>query len=211
MSDAPEIEPVAVADTPGDRRNGSRRRLAPWIALATAVVVGALFVVLAQADGGDAESAATPLIGKVAPAVSGTTIDGEPWELSRRKGSWVVLNFFQSTCVPCKEEHPELVRFVEQQRGLARDGAELYTIVYSDDDVGSVRDFFADNGGDWPVVLDPRGSIGVEFQVNKVPETWIISPEGVVVYRTIQQVEADALSALLQQLREARDAAVSGG
>jgi cytochrome c biogenesis protein CcmG/thiol:disulfide interchange protein DsbE len=218
MSDTYETEPVAddvpAAETgaaPSGATGRSRRRIAPWIALAVAVVVAALFVVLAQADGGDAESAATPLMGKVAPAVSGTTIDGEPWELSRRKGSWVVLNFFQSTCVPCKEEHPELVRFAEQQRSLDRDGAELYTIVYSDDDVGSVRKFFADNGGDWPVVLDPRGSIGVEFQVNKVPETWIISPEGVVVYRTIQKVEADSLSALMQQLREARDAAVSGG
>jgi cytochrome c biogenesis protein CcmG/thiol:disulfide interchange protein DsbE len=181
-----------------------RRRLAPWIALAVAGVLAALFVVLAAAHGGgDTESSATPLMGKVAPAVSGVTLDGTPWDLGRRKGSWVVLNFFQSTCVPCKEEHPELVRFVEQQRRLGADGAELYTIVFSDDSVDSVRSFFAENGGDWPVVLDPRGSIGVEFQVNKVPETWIVSPEGIVVFRTISKVTADALSAQLQQFREA--------
>jgi hypothetical protein len=53
---------------------------------------------------------------------------------------------------------------------------------------GMVRRFFAKNGGDWPIVLDPRGSIGVEFGVNKVPETWIISPSGVVVFRTISTV-----------------------
>jgi len=169
-----------------------------------AAVVAALFVVLAGAKGGTTESADTPLLGKVAPAVEGLTIDGEPWELARRKGSWVVLNFFQSNCVPCKEEHPELVRFVDQQRSLASDGAELHTIVYSDDNIQSVREFFADNGGDWPIVLDPRGSIGVEFQVNKVPETWVVSPDGVVVFRTISTVTADALSAQLQQFREAR-------
>src|SRR6187455_1531640 len=123
---------------------GRRRRIAPWIALGVAAVFAVLFVFLAGAKGGDTESADTPLLGEIAPAVSGTTIDGKPWELSRRKGSWVVLNFFQSTCVPCKEEHPELVRFVEEQRSLQSDGAELYTVVYSDDEVDSVRSFFAD-------------------------------------------------------------------
>ena len=92
----------------------SRRRIAPWIALAVAGVLAALFVVLAGAKSDQTDSADTPLIGKPAPAVAGETLAGEPWELSRRKGSWVVLNFFQSTCVPCKEEHPELVRFAEQ-------------------------------------------------------------------------------------------------
>jgi len=189
---------------------GRRRRIAPWIALGVAAVFAVLFVFLAGAKGGDTESADTPLLGEIAPAVSGTTIDGKPWELSRRKGSWVVLNFFQSTCVPCKEEHPELVRFVEQQRSLQSDGAELYTVVYSDDAVDSVRSFFADNGGDWPIVLDPRGSIGVEFQVNKVPETWVIDPDGRVVFRTIQKVSADALSAQIEQFREQRAATSNG-
>jgi len=181
----------------------ARRRLAPWIALAVAVVMAGLFVVLASAKGGETDSAETPLLGKPAPAVSGTTLEGQPWELSRRKGSWVVLNFFQSTCVPCKEEHPELVRFAEQQAGLGDDGAELYTIGFSDDSADSVIKFFADNGGDWPIIMDPRGEIGVAFAVNKVPETWIISPSGVVVFRTIAKINADQLSAQLQQFREA--------
>lgn len=180
-----------------------RRRIAPWIALAVAAVVAVLFVVLAGADNDDVDTAATPLIGKPAPAVTGTTLDGQTWELTRRKGSWVVLNFFQSTCVPCKEEHPELVRFAEQQARLGVDGAELYTIGFSDDSVEGITEFFEQNGGEWPIVLDPRGSIGVAFGVNKVPETWVISPDGVVVFRTISKITADSLSAQIQQFREA--------
>ena len=65
-----------------------------------------------------------------------------------------------------------------------------------------MRKFFAENGGDWPIVLDPRGSIGVAFAVNKVPETWVISPAGLVVFRTIAKVTADSLSAQIQQFRE---------
>jgi cytochrome c biogenesis protein CcmG/thiol:disulfide interchange protein DsbE len=179
-----------------------RRRIAPFIALAVALALAGLFVVLARAKSGETDSAATPLVGKPAPAAVGTTLDGQSWDLSRRKGSWVVLNFFQSTCVPCKEEHPELVRFAEQQRQLASDGAELYTIDFSDDSVSSVKSFFAENGGTWPVVLDPRGAIGVVFGVNKVPETWIVSPDGVVVFRTIAKITADGLSAQLDAFRK---------
>jgi len=181
----------------------SRRRIAPWIALAVGAVVAFLFVILASAKNDTTETAATPLLGKTAPAARGTTLDGDEWDLTRRKGSWVVLNFFQSSCVPCKEEHPELVRFAEQQAALGADGAELYTIVFSDDSPEAARKFFEDNGGDWPVILDERGSIGVSFGVNQVPETWIVSPGGVIVYRTIAKVTADTLSAQVQQFREA--------
>ena len=180
-----------------------RRRIAPWIALAVGAVIAFLFVILASANNDEIDTAATPLIGKPAPAVSGLTLDGHQWELTRRKGSWVVLNFFQSSCVPCKEEHPELVRFAEQQAALGADGAELYTVVFSDDSPEAATKFFEDNGGFWPVVLDERGSIGVAFGVNKVPETWIVSPSGVVVYRTIAKITADVLSAQVQQFREA--------
>ena len=52
-------------------------------------------------------------------------------------------------------EHPELVRFAEQQARLGADGAELYTIGFSDDSVDSVRKFFAENGGDYRYVVMP--------------------------------------------------------
>ena len=108
----------------------SRRRIAPIIVLAVAAVLAGLFWVLAVSRSGTADELGvvdSPLIGRPAPSLRGTTIDGEPFDLARRKGSWVVLNFFQSDCVPCKAEHPELVKFVEQQATFDN-GAELYTI-----------------------------------------------------------------------------------
>jgi cytochrome c biogenesis protein CcmG/thiol:disulfide interchange protein DsbE len=128
------------------------------------------------------------------------TLDGDSFDLARRKGSWVVLNFFNSTCVPCVQEHPELVAFSEQQAGLV-DGAELYTVVNDDRDE-AVRRFFADNGGDWPILTDDLGQIAVSFGVAKVPETWVIDPNGVVVQRQISRVAASQLAADLQRFRE---------
>jgi cytochrome c biogenesis protein CcmG/thiol:disulfide interchange protein DsbE len=178
----------------------TRRRLAPFVALAVAIVVAGLFVVLAGSDPTTNETAETALMGQAAPEAVGELADGTPFELARRKGDWVVLNFFQSSCVPCQREHPELVRFVEQQEGLA-DGARFYTVVY-DDDRDAVESFFAAEGGDWPVVYDEDGSIAVAFGVSKVPETWIIDPSGVVRERIITTVSADFLGSELQALRE---------
>jgi cytochrome c biogenesis protein CcmG/thiol:disulfide interchange protein DsbE len=176
------------------------KRIAPFIALAVAVVIAGLFVVLLGSDPPSDESAETNLMDQPAPEARGELADGTAFQLSRRKGDWVVLNFFQSSCVPCKEEHPELVKFVEGQQDRP-DGARFYSIVY-DDTRENVEAFFAEEGGGWPVVYDDHGSIAVAFGVSKVPETWIIDPSGVVRFRTIATVSADQLGAILQQLRE---------
>ncbi len=100
--------------------------------LVVAVLVAGLFVVLAGSEPSTNETADTHLLGRPAPAATGELADGDGFDLARRKGSWVVLNFFTSDCVPCIQEHPELVAFEEQQRALGAEGAELYTVVYDD-------------------------------------------------------------------------------
>ena len=165
--------------TESEHASPRRTRLAPFVALAVAAVVAGLFVVLAGSDASTNERADTPLLDEPAPEAVGVRADGSAFDLARRKGSWVVLNFFTSTCVPCQQEHPDLVRFAHQQASLGGDGAELYTVVYDDD-----------------------GSIAVSFGVSQVPETWIIDPTGVVRGRIITRVTADYLANQLQELRE---------
>jgi cytochrome c biogenesis protein CcmG, thiol:disulfide interchange protein DsbE len=182
------------------QRAGRSRRVAPYVVGGVAIVVFALFVVLLTADKGREESAASPLIGNVAPDSQGVLADGSAFELSRRKGSWVVLNFFTHNCVPCVREHPELIEFTEQQRALGNDGAELYTIV-RDSTREQVDEFFTERGGGWPVVYDPDYEFSNQFGVTLVPETWIIDPSGVVRARIITEVSAEGLGALINQLR----------
>jgi cytochrome c biogenesis protein CcmG, thiol:disulfide interchange protein DsbE len=178
------------------------RRVAPFIALAVAVVLAGLFVVLASSSTDDDNQVQSFLLGRPAPRVVSTTLDDQTFDLSRRKGSWVVLNFFDPTCVPCVEEHPELIVFDEQQSALA-DGAELYTIINRGSDE-SVRAFFEANGGEWPVVRDPDGGVSVDFGVAQVPETWIVDPNGVVRRRFAGPVTAEGVAQELQSLREGR-------
>lgn len=200
MADLDQVDPAA-ADSP--ELGGTRRRfVAPIVVGAIAVVMVGLFWMLATAKTSVDETADTPLLGRPAPAVTGTMADGTPFDLSRRRGSWVVLNFFTHNCVPCIREHPELVRFVDQQRRLGFDGAEFYSVVQHSTRE-QVEAFFAERGGDWPIVYDDRYEFQNGFGVAQVPETWIVDQNGFVRARFISEVSAEGLSTLLQQMREA--------
>lgn len=192
---------IPTTDAPADDpAPSSGRRVAPWVALVVALVVGALIVVLLTATG-DADEADSPLLGRPAPEAVGELDDGSPFDLARRKGSWVVLNFFTADCVPCIQEHPELVRFADQQEALGVDGAELYSVVVNDSRA-DIEEFFDDRGGDWPIVYSDLGEIPVAFGVAAVPETWIVDPAGVVRVRYVSKVTAEQLEVTIQQLRE---------
>lgn len=179
----------------------ARRRIAPYAVAVVAIVMAGLMWILVTAGDTTTTSAGSPLLGRAAPAATGVHDDGRPFDLSRRKGSWVVLNFFTHDCVPCIREHPELIEFADQQRSLGADGAELYTIVQNSSR-DEVAEFFAERGGDWPIVFDDRSEFQNGFGVALVPETWIVDPNGVVRRRIIAEVEAEPLSTLIQDLRE---------
>ena len=195
--------PADLPDHDDTSSGGGGRRLAPLIAGAIAVVMVGLMVVFVGAVSGDdtgGTDADSPLIGRPAPEATGTLSDGTAFDLSRRKGSWVVLNFFDPTCVPCIREHPELVTFSEDQSTLGNDGAEMYSVITSGEQ-DEIEAFFADNGGDWPAIYSDD-QIPVAFGVAQVPETWIIDPSGVVQLRLISEVTAEQLNSILRQFRE---------
>ncbi len=189
---------------PDDAAPKGGRRLAPLIVGAIAVLMAGLIVVFIGAVSGDDDggaSADSPLIGRPAPEATGTLGDGTSFDLSRRKGSWVVLNFFDPTCVPCIQEHPELVEFSEDQATLGTDGAELYSVITRGEQ-DEIEAFFADNGGDWPAIYSEADEFPVAFGVAQVPETWIVDPSGVVQLRLISVVTAEQLNSILRQYRE---------
>ena len=177
----------------------SRRRVAPIIASVVGALLVAFLWVLVTAEPNTADDADSPLLGQPAPSVVTTTLDDEEFVLANRKGSWVIFNFFNSTCVPCIAEHPELVAF-NKRESLAANPAETYTVINDDNDE-SVRAFFAKNGGDWQKIRDSDGAISVAFGVAKVPETWVIDPNGYVRLRIAGMLTQGLLDDQLAQLK----------
>lgn len=183
----------------------ARRPVAPFLALGLAVLLGIFVVVLALAPKGEkGDSAATPLKNAPAPNITGPTLDGGTFDLASRRGSWVVLNFFSTTCTPCRQEHPALVEFHDAQAAKpVADRAELVTSVFLDS-TSNVRTFFqTQGGGNWPIVVDETNQAAFAYSVAKVPETWIIDPNGIVREHVITTLTAERLELMLTKLRAA--------
>ena len=178
-----------------------RRRLAVWVAAALAVTLIALVVVLAKSEPATTRAADSPLLGQQVPTVQAKTIDGGDFDLNDQLGKWVVVNFFATWCVPCRIEHPELISW--QQRHDVLGDATVVGVIF-DDSLSAVRRFRDEEGGDWPMLTDPEGRIAVDFGVAGVPESYLISPEGVVVSKIVGGILDGELEELLNRAKAAR-------
>lgn len=197
-----DVEAPGVPEATG--APAPRRRTALWVAVSLGGLLALLVAVLATRQPAEARLADSPLLGKPAPAFAGTPVvggDGRAIDSTQLEGRWVVLNFFASWCVPCKQEHPEIVKFVERHR--AAGDAQVISVLW-DDSPARARAFFAANGGDWPVLADPGVHIGLDYGVRGPPESYVISPSGVVVAKYVGPLTADSLERVLSGARAQR-------
>lgn len=157
-------------------------RRAPWIAALIAILLTALIVTLATRPSASTRVGQSPLVGQRSPRLDGETIDGTEFRESSLRGRWTLLNFFATWCVPCRQEHDDLVRFAA--RHAVSNDAVVVGVVYSDS-VSAVRRFREEEGGDWPMLTDPKGRLAVRFGVAGVPESYLISPSGFVATKIV--------------------------
>jgi cytochrome c biogenesis protein CcmG/thiol:disulfide interchange protein DsbE len=148
------------------------------IAGIVAVLAIAFVVLLATRKPADTDSTGSAVVGELAPSLTGTGLDGKPFDLDKQRGQWVLVNFFATWCPPCVQEHPELVKFAADHAG----SAQVVSVAYGDS-ADKVRSFFADNGGDWPVLTDSSTSesASLDYGVVKLPESFLVDPAGKVV------------------------------
>ena len=154
---------MSVTDdvAPAPTRGGHTARNA---AIVVGVVLVALIVLLATR--GTFQSASSKKVGQAAPEFSGQTIDGDTFTLSQHRGEWVFVNFFATWCVPCKVEHPELVKFAQQTSGQP---VKVVSVAF-DDQAQAIRQFFAAQGGNWPVIPSDTGRIALDLSLIHISE-----------------------------------------
>jgi cytochrome c biogenesis protein CcmG/thiol:disulfide interchange protein DsbE len=183
--------PDAVEELVG-RRSGHAAR---WGAVAVGAVLLLLVVVLATSKTLDSRGISSELLGEPVPDVQGDTLATGPYDIDQYRGQWVVVNFFATWCTPCRIEHPELVAFEARHRDTG--DVQVVSVAFNDQ-ADDIREFFAQNGGSWPVIPEDTNRVALEFGVTGVPESYVVDPNGIVVAKFLDGVTADGLDDVIR-------------
>jgi thiol-disulfide isomerase/thioredoxin len=113
-----------------------------------------------------------------APALSFTTRDGAEKQLADFKGKVILVNLWATWCGPCVEEMPALDRL------QARLGDKLTVLAISQDRQGEavVAPFLKEHAiKNVAIYLDPKSAAIGAFNVEGLPTTFLISPDGMIL------------------------------
>ena len=93
-------------------------------------------------------------------------------------GKVTIVNFWASWCRPCIEEIPSLNRLRDQMKGRP---FELVSVDYAEDK-SVILKFMQEVDVDFPVLLDSNGKVSAQWNVLVFPSTFVIAPDGKIVY-----------------------------
>jgi cytochrome c biogenesis protein CcmG, thiol:disulfide interchange protein DsbE len=120
--------------------------------------------------------------GQVAPLFQTFDLDGNPVALSTYRGHRVVLNFWASWCVPCRQEFPLL-----RQLKAAHPDVIVLGVVFQDGD-SPARAFLKAQRATWPGLRDPNAQIADAYGVHAkpgIPISVLVGPDGTIHGRQV--------------------------
>jgi cytochrome c biogenesis protein CcmG/thiol:disulfide interchange protein DsbE len=158
-------------------RSAARHKIASAvIALCVAGSLAGIAVASAGSGSGQAAKAADP----VAPTFSFPVLghSGQRVTLGDYSGKPVIVNFFASWCVPCKQETPLLARFYHSEQ------AKVALVGLDENDVlGNAMSFTRSDGVSYPVGWDPQLSGADAYGVSALPQTFFLNSKHRIVDR----------------------------
>lgn len=155
-------------------------------ALASAPILGLFAWGLTR----DPNNIPSPLPGRQAPDFSLAVFSpgqfglarpvGEEVRLKDLKGKVVVLNFWASWCLACRDEHAALSQVAATYEGKP---VQFLGVLYNDvPDKG--RGWIAEMGGQsYPSVDDPGARVAIDYGLYGVPETFFLDANGRVAFK----------------------------
>jgi len=156
-------------------------------------ICAALMVVFAI--GGSLPTQAEDLVGKKAPDFKLMDCEGKETTLSQFSGKIVVLNFWRTTCFPCLEEIPDLVKIYEEYRDK---GVVVLGIAVNDNptDVDNKVQVLQ---VEYPMARDDMAT-RLKYQIKSVPHTFIIDRNGIVRHHFDRKTDKKAIEEALKPL-----------
>ena len=169
-----------------------------WIPVASMLAVAGLLALLYYGLTTERiQTGVAPPANSEAPDFSLQTFDGKIIHLAEFRGKTVVLNFWASWCVPCKDEQPTL----EVLSKRYATGASFVGINIQDTRPEALG-FMTLYHVSYPVVIDPDGEVYINYGVVGVPETYVVDRGGRIQQKLVGPVDEGQLTALLESNRQ---------
>jgi len=122
--------------------------------------------------------------------------------LSEQRGKVVLVNFWATWCPPCRREMPSMQRAWEKLQG---GNFEMYAVNVGEDE-DTIFGFTFSTGVEltFPILLDRDAHTIKAWPVVALPTSFVIDPQGRIVYRAVGGREWDDPQ-LLRQIRKLMD------
>ncbi len=125
-----------------------------------------------------------------------TTFDGEELRLSDLRGQVVMLDFWASWCSPCRQEAPVLSAAYADYKAQ---GVEFLGVAIWDIESEAKR-FALESGAAYPMGIDTKGNIAIDYGLTGIPEKYFIDAEGRIVRKFVGPVSDDILERVFSEL-----------
>ena len=154
------------------------------------IVLIGLSGVFLSSLGRDPEVLPSTLIGKAAPTFTLPPVQGRSrgFASSDLQGGISLVNVFASWCAACRAEHPLLMN-------LRKQGFQsIYGLDYKDPPKAAAQ-WLLELGDPYLATgADLDGRVSIDWGVYGIPETFVISPQGTILYRHVGSLTADFLN-----------------
>ncbi|WP_144513306.1 MULTISPECIES: thiol-disulfide oxidoreductase ResA [Bacillaceae] len=135
-------------------------------------------------------------VGDEAPDFVLTDMNGEKHQLSDYRGQGVFLNFWGTWCKPCEREFP----LMDQQYHEVKDeGLQILAVNIGESDF-AVQKFIDRLGLTFPVLIDHNKSVMETYNINPLPTTFLVNPEGKIEKIITGEMSEEAIKEYMEQI-----------
>lgn len=160
-----------------------RRSASPLLVLALIAAVAALATLL------------LPTRNRAVPDINFSLLDGRTVALRELRTHPVLISFWATSCGPCVEEVPDLVRLYEE---LKPRGLEIIAVAMPYDPPLQVQNFAREFRLPYPIALDTTGAAIRAFgDVSVIPTAYLLDPHGAVALKQLGKLDVDRVRKLV--------------